>query len=240
LDAEDYLDMPEVIDNVIRVDLPEKARKVYDELEDELFTTVEGQEVTALNVGAAMIKCRQVANGGLYTQSETELGRRTWALLHNAKTEALRDLVNELNGEPLLVAYDFQHDLARLQAEFGRDLPAIGGGTSMKVTGQLETAWNAGRLPVLAAHPAAMGHGLNLQGGGHHVAWYGLTYDYELYDQFIRRVRREGQAHAAVYVHHVVARDTVDEAILRALRAKRKGQNALLDALKTYSRQRRS
>ncbi len=256
LDAEDYLDMPEIVENVIRVDLPEKAQKIYEAMEEEMFAMMDGgEEVTALNTAAASVKCRQIANGGIYHQAyglnleqairferhiAPEHLNRKWTNLHTAKVDALRELVEELHGSPLLVAYDFEHDLERLRKEFGKDVAVMGGGTTMRKTAAVEDAWNAGELPILLAQPQAMGHGLNLQGSGHHVCWHSLTWDFELYDQFVRRVRREGQKHASVYVHHIVARNTVDEAMLKAMRSKAKAQNSLLDALRDYRKGKRN
>lgn len=244
LEAEDYIKMPKLIPNVIRVDLPAKARKTYDDLEEELFAKIDEGEVSAVNAAAASMKCSQVANGGLYYHDNAGdgiqlVGDRKTAHIHDAKTEALRDLVNELNHSPLLVGYEFNHDLERLQAEFGKDLPYIGSGVSMKRLAEIERAWNAGDIPLLAGHPASMGHGLNLQGAARHVAWYSITWDYELYDQFIRRVRRSGNKFSSVFVHHFVARNTVDEAKMRAINRKAKGQMGFLDAMKDYRNRRK-
>jgi SNF2 family DNA or RNA helicase len=247
IDTSDYVDLPAIVDNVIRVDLPEKARKVYEELEEDMLAVLEGgKTVTAVSAGAASNKCSQVANGGIYyspTHEAPEEGaenRRETVVVHDAKTEALVDLVDELQGAPLLVAYEFQHDLERITKALGKNTPFIGGGVSPKRTAEIVAAWNAGRIPILLAHPAAMGHGLNLQKSNcRHVCWYGITWDYELYDQFIRRVRRPGNKSADVFNHHIVARSTVDEAKMRALRSKGKTQKALLDALKVYARSRR-
>ena len=236
LAAEDYLELPELIENIIRVDLPPKARKVYDDLETEALAELEdGTKVMAMSAGAATIKLRQCSGGGLYDGKD----EGSWTHLHDAKTEALVDLVDELQGSPLLVAYEFKHDLARIQKALGKDIPFIGGGTKPAEMNEIIRKWNAGQIPVLLGHPASMGHGLNLQGAGQHVCWYGLTYDFELYDQFIRRVLRQGNTHKSVTVHHIVARGTVDEAILRALRRKEKNQGALLAALKEYRREKR-
>jgi SNF2 family DNA or RNA helicase len=245
LAAEDYIQMPEVVPNVIRVELPEKARKVYDEMEEEMFTTLEGgATVTALSAGAASVKCRQVANGGLYHMydpANPSVGKREFTNLHLEKVDAVRELADELNGAPLLVAYEFEHDLARLRAAFGKNVPYIGGGVTPTQCKFIEAEWNKDKIPVLLGHPAAMGHGLNFQEGScQHIVWHSNTWDYELYDQFIRRVRRSGNKHKQVFVHHIVARDTIDEAMLRAIKAKRRTQNALLDALKTYIKVRRA
>lgn len=236
--ANDYLDMPALIENNIRVDLPDDVRRVYDQLEEDLIAKLDEKIVVASTAAAASIKCRQVANGGLYLDPEVQAlvklpkSKREWVNLHHEKIDALADLIDELQGSPLLVAYDFEHDLDRLRERLGQDVPYIGGGVSAKRSAELERAWNQGHLPVLLGHPQAMGHGLNLQEVGHHVAWHSMTWDYELYDQFIRRVLRQGNKSKKVFVHHIMARGTIDEVMLTALKSKRKGQNALFDALK--------
>lgn len=236
--ADDYLDMPTLIENNIRVDLPPNVMEVYDRLENDLIAKLDGNLVVATNAAAASMKCRQVANGGIYLDPEVESliklpkSKREWANLHTEKVDALADLIEELQGSPLLVAYDFEHDLDRLRERLGKDIPYIGGGVNAKRSAELEKAWNAGQLPVLLGHPQAMAHGLNLQEMGHHVCWHSLTWDYELYDQFIRRVLRQGNKAKKVFVHHIIARGTVDEVVLAAVKSKRRGQNALFDALK--------
>lgn len=236
--GDDLLDMPKVVENNIKVQLPDKVLRVYTELEDDLVTKIDEGTVTAKTAATASMKCRQVANGGIYLDSEVRAlvrlpsSKKEWVDLHEAKLDALEELVEELQGSPLLVAYDFQHDLARVQKRFGKDVPYIGGGVSVKRSTALEQAWNRGELPVLFGHPQSMGHGLNLQAGGHHVAWHSLTWDYELYDQFNRRVRRQGNKAKRVFIHHLIAEGTIDETILAALKMKRRGQNALFAALK--------
>lgn len=238
LSAKDYLELPPLRENIIKVDLPPKARKVYDDLFDELVAEVEGGGLAvALSKGSAAIKCRQVANGGLYKQFDAEdrplLRRDEWVHLHDAKTEATVDLVEELQGKPVLIAYHFAHDRERLLAAFGKNTPYIGGGISPKATDQIVQDWNAGKIPVLLGHPAAMSHGLNMQEAGcEHVIWYSLTYDLEHDEQFIKRVWRQGTNSKSVTAHRVVARDTYDEIILKALKRKDKTQTSLLDALK--------
>lgn len=244
--ADDYLDLPKLIPNHIRVDLPAKARKIYDQLEADMLAQVDGKVITAANAAAASTKCRQVANGGVYLDPDIlkllkePKSKREWTNLHTVKLDALEDLIEELAGSPLLVAYDFEHDLDRLKGRFGKDIPYIGGGVSAKRSKELEQAWNRGELPYLFGHPASIGHGLNLQeGDAHHVCWHSLTWDFELYDQFIRRVLRQGNKHQKVFVHHLIARDTVDEPMLWSLSSKRKGQNALFDALKKLAKARK-
>jgi SNF2 family DNA or RNA helicase len=236
--ANDYLDMPALIENNIKVDLPDDVRRVYDQLEEDLIAKLNDKIVVASTAAAASIKCRQVANGGLYLDPEVQAlvklpkSKREWANLHYEKIDALADLIDELQGSPILVAYDFEHDLDRLRERLGKDVPYIGGGVSAKRSAELERDWNAGKLPVLLGHPQAMGHGLNLQEVGHHVCWHSMTWDYELYDQFIRRVLRQGNKSKKVFVHHLMARGTIDEVMLTALKSKKRGQQALFDALK--------
>jgi len=236
--ADDYLEMPTLIENNIRVDLPDDIRDLYDQLEEDLIAKVGDGVIVAATAAAASIKCRQVASGGIYLDPEVEAlvkvpkTKREWINLHTEKVDALADLIDELQGSPLLVAYDFAHDLDRLQEKLGKEVPYIGGGVSATRSAELEKLWNAGKLPVLLGHPQAMAHGLNLQEMGHHVAWHSMTWDYELYDQFIRRVLRQGNKSKKVFVHHIMANDTIDDAMLGSLKAKKRGQNALFDALK--------
>lgn len=237
LKAEDHLDMPALVENVVRVTLPDAARRAYEDMEAEMFHEMDsGEKLMALSAAAASGKCRQIANGGIYRHDQQErlLKSEKWVPLHDAKTEALRELVDELQGSPILVGYEYDHDRQRLVKEFGKNTPWIGGGVSQKRTTEILRAWNAGDIPVLLGHPAAMAHGLNAQAGGHHIAWYGMPWDFELYDQFIRRLWRQGNKATRVFVHYLVAAGTVDEAVLRALRNKQRTQNRLLDALKTY------
>lgn len=235
--------LPQLTSNIIHVDLPDEVMKIYNELEELLLTQVEHNTVTAANVGVASMKCRQIASGGIYLDPADQLiptftKKRDWKNLHTVKIDALADLIEELQGSPLLVAYDFNHDLDRLKTKFGKDLPYIGAGVSAKCEEELIHAWNSGKLPVLYGHPQAIGHGLNLQEAGHHVCWLSLTWDYELYDQFIRRVYRQGNRHQHVFVHHIVARGTVDEIVMVALGRKAKCQQALFDGLKAHQKQR--
>lgn len=244
LDAEDYLKMPKIVENVIRIDLPKDARRVYDELEEELITEIGRKVVTAASAGVAAMKCGQVANGGLYYNPEDadKFGRRTWTDIHWEKTNAVKDLVDELQGCPALVVYDFEHDLRRLEKVLEYDFHApyhIGGDTGAKRSAELIAAWNNDELPVLLAHSLTISHGLNLQGGAaQHVIWHSLTHDYEAYDQLNRRLRRQGSQHDVIFVHHIIATKTVDEAKLRNLKKKERVQTGFLDALKEYAQSR--
>ena len=243
--AEDYLTLPQLVNNTIQVEFPETVRKIYKEMEDDLYTKIERSEIVANNAGVASSKCRQIASGGIYLDPDTRAlvkapkSAREWFNLHTAKIDALEDLLEELEGQPLLVAYDYEHDLDRLRERFGKDVPYLGGGVSSKRAAALVKAWNAGELPMLLGHPQSIGHGLNLQdGGARHVCWHTITWDYELYDQFIRRVLRRGNKNARVVVHHIVVKNSIDEIIMSALKMKESGQQALFKALKARCRAR--
>ena len=224
--ADDYLKLPDLVHNDIMVDLPGSVRKIYDAVENDLIAAIEDRHVVAANAAAASTKCRQIANGGVYLDPEiSELVKasksdREWVNLHEEKVEALADLIEELQGSPLLVAYDFEHDLDRLQRRLGKDIPYIGGGVSPRRSTELAELWNAGKLPVLLGHPQSVAHGLNLQEVGNHICWHSLTWDYELYDQFIRRVLRQGNKAKKVFVHHIMAKNTIDQEIMVALKNK--------------------
>lgn len=240
--GDDLLDMPKLIENNIKVKLPDDVMKVYLQLEEDLIARLAEGKVTAKTAATASMKCRQVANGGIYLDREVEAlislpsGKRDWVDLHEAKLDALEDLIDELQGSPLLIAYDFGHDLERLKKRFGKDIPYIGGGVSIKRSNELETKWNNGELPYLFGHPQSIGHGLNLQECGQHVCWHSMTWDYELWDQFIRRVRRQGNKSKRVFCHHLIAEGTIDEIILTALKVKKRGQNALFEGLRSIKR----
>ena len=228
--AADWLELPERVDNEIEVELPPDAMRKYKELERELITKLEDLTVTAANAGVAAMKCRQVANGGIYVSGS---GEREIVQIHDAKTDALESLIEELQGSPLLVAYEFGHDLVRIRARFGKKMPALHGGMPSREALRIEAAWNAGDISVLLAQPQTVAHGLNLQESGHTICWFGMIWDYEVYQQFVLRVLRQGQRASRVFVHHIIAKGTVDEIIADALRAKHRDQRAFLDGLKS-------
>ena len=227
IDAADWLDLPELLYNDVWIDLPKEARRVYQDVERELFAQLDnGEDVLANTAGHGYSMCCQIANGGLYT---AEPGKT--AVIHGAKAEALLDLVDSLQGKPALVAYRFKHDLARLQK--ARKAPYIGGGVSSRKAIATVDKWNSGALPLLYGHPASMAHGLNLQGAGNDIIWYGLTDSLENYLQFNRRVYRQG-VKGQVRVHRILARGTVDEMLVKRMDNKEANQQRLLDALKEY------
>ena len=200
--------------------------------------------MTAVNKAVALNKCRQMTGGALYAPVEGDptmsSNQHRWLAVHDAKIEAVADLVDELQGQPLLIAYEFHHELQRLRVKLGEDTPALCGGMSPKDTAEVVNAWNAGELPVLLVHPAAAGHGLNLQRGGAHVAWFTLSWDLELYEQLIRRIWRQGCAAPRVVAHRFLARDTVDIVVRNVLASKARGQGELFEALKRMVAKNRS
>lgn len=226
--GEDYLELPPLVDRTIEVELPTKAMGTYRQMETLMIAALEdGAPVLAANAAAATNKCRQIANGGIYHDGGVE-----WTHLHEAKADAVEELVEELSGKPALVAYEYQHDLERLQKKFP-GAPYIGGGVPAKRFREIEAAWNRGDIPVLLAQPVSVAHGLNLQGTGAAVIWHSIPWDLEVYEQFIRRVWRQGQKER-VFNYHVVAKGTVDEAVMKSLGGKNRTQRALLSALKEY------
>ena len=237
MSATDYLEMPEIIENFIHVDLPADVRKFYKELEDKYVACYQGDRVVANTAAVVCGKLRQVACGGLYLHPDLVFNnfkplerKREWLNLHNEKTQALEDLIDELQGEQLLVAYEYEHDLDRLRARFKHAVFAAD--YPMTRFPEMEKAWNEGRIPLLFGHPQSIGHGLNLQQRGFHLCWHSITWNYELYTQFNDRLYRQGNKSKKVFVHHLVARDTIDNTILSMLKRKEMTQNLLFSALK--------
>jgi SNF2 family DNA or RNA helicase len=235
IDANSYLDLPDLVTTDIQVDLPKDIQAVYKEVEDDLFTQIEEENVVLVSAASGYNACRQIANGGLYEQIDPDFpipSNRKVFDLHDAKTNAIEDLVDELHGKPVLIAYHYKHDLQRLKRAFP-DASVISGNVSVKRATRIIDNWNAGKIDILIGHPAAMGHGLNLQDGGNVVIWYSLTDNLENYIQFNRRIYRQG-IRGTVFIYRIVANNTVDKALITLLESKDKKQNALLDALKEY------
>ena len=226
--ATDHLEMPELVFNTIRVQLPAANLAAYKKLERQLFLELAGgADVVASSAGAKYIMCRGVANGGVYDEDKSPLH------VHDAKTDALVDLVDELGGKPVLVAYQFKHDLERIRTKF-RKAPVICGGTKEAEMVATIEAWNRGDVPVLLCQPQAMSHGLNLQGGGDDVVWFGLTASLEVYQQLNARLYRQGNDRGQVRIHHLLADETVDPIIYERIQGKAERQQTLLDTLNEY------
>lgn len=225
LDARDWFDLREPIVNVLRVELPPKARRLYEAMEREMFLELgDGAQVEAFDAASRTIKCLQLANGAIYTDDAG-----AWAEVHDAKLAALESIVGEAAGAPVLVAYHFKSDLARLLRAFPR-------GRHLDQDPQTIRDWNAGRIPVLFAHPASAGHGLNLQDGGNILAVFGHWWDLEQYQQIVERIGPTRQAQAGhdrpVYIHQIVAADTIDELVVARRETKRAVQDLLLGAMR--------
>ena len=216
--ATDHLKMPERVENRVIVRMDDREREIYDRMKADLIVQIKGQEIDAVNAAALSGKLCQMANGASYTEDHSVVQ------IHDQKLDALEDLIEGANGKPLLVAYWFKHDLARIQKRFpqAREIR-----TSKDITD-----WNAGDIPVALIHPASAGHGLNLQAGGNTLVWFGLTWSLELYQQTNARLWRQGQTAGTVIIHHIITEDTIDERIMDALERKDKTQSALIDAVK--------
>lgn len=220
MSAADYLQLPDRIDNEVRVRLSDEELAKYRQLEQEQILQLEDdQTVVALSAAAVMNKLLQMANGAVYTEGGAV------SRIHRQKLDALEEIL-DATGEPVLVFYSFRHDLDAIRERI-QDAKELEGPEDIR-------AWNEGRIRVLLAHPASVGYGLNLQEGGHVIVWYGLTWSLELYQQANARLYRQGQE-KPVIVHHIIAEGTVDEQVMKALKAKDTSQAALLAALKERS-----
>lgn len=213
----DYLKMPECVMNTVPVKLDSTEYEVYEEMESKMVTELDGVEIDAVNAAALTGKLCQLANGAIYTPDGNTV------FFHERKLDALEDLIEGANGKPVLVAYWYKHDLARIQERFKvRELKS-----SKDITD-----WNAGKIPVAVIHPASAGHGLNLQAGGSTLIWFGLTWSLELYQQTNARLWRQGQQAETVVIHHIITRGTVDENVMQSLSEKDRSQAALMRAVR--------
>ena len=215
--AVDYLDMPERIDNRIEVEMSVKEKKIYDDFCRDMVVQIGDEELDAVNAGVLSGKLLQMANGAVYGDDRRVLP------IHSRKLDALEDLVEAANGKPLLVAYWYKHDLARIREHFP-EARCID--TSKDISD-----WNAGKVPMALIHPASAGHGLNLQEGGCTIVWYGLTWSLELYQQLNARLWRQGQKHTVV-IHHIITKGTHDEDVMKALENKDMRQSNLIAAVR--------
>jgi SNF2 family DNA or RNA helicase len=228
--AEDYLELPDLIINKIEIELPPRARVMYDKLQKELLLKFKDGKVTAANAGVLSSKCRQMACGGIYLDSE----EREWKNVHTAKTDACIDLVEQLQGHPALLAYEFRHDLDRLEKTFGKGIPAIRSRMSMAKTQQIESAWNRGEIPLLFGQHTSVALGLNLQDAGNTIIVHTLPWSYETWYQLIRRIYRQGQKNKKVFVHALIARKTVEEVVWQSLTEDEGTHISLFEALGQY------
>lgn len=218
----DWLDLPDRLDTDLIIDLPEKAMSEYLDFERtavlEAYDPVTGG-ISAVNAAALTNKLLQYSNGAVYRED------RTFKEVHDEKIQALIECVEATEGSPLLVFYSFKHDLARILESLKKFKPEVLGGANDIIR------WNKGKIPILCAHPASAGHGLNLQEGGNHIAWFGLPWSSELYLQAVARLDRQGQPKSVINTR-IICAGTMDEDVVRGLNKKILGQNELMEAIK--------
>jgi len=217
----DYIDMPDQITNIIKVKLNDSAMKKYKDLEKDLILQIGDKNITVANSAVLCNKLLQMANGAVYDEKHEVVK------IHDEKLKALLDVIEAANGKPVLIFYSYKHDYTRID-EFLRS-------KGMKISGLENSAdikkWNEGKTSILCCHPASVGHGLNLQAGGHIIVWYGLTWSLELYQQANARLHRQGQKETVI-INHIIAENTIDELVMKALKGKAINQRMLLEAVK--------
>lgn len=220
--AADHLKMPKLVTTDYEVTLSEKEQRKYKELKDNMVLQLSDDEITAANAASLSNKLCQMANGAIYDDDKAVIH------IHDRKLDALEDVIESMNGKPVLVAYWFKHDYDRIADRLKTlSIPF----EKLDTTVSIEK-WNNGKIPVALIHPASAGHGLNLQDGGSALVWFGLTWSLELYQQTNARLYRQGQNSDTVVIMHIAAKGTIDEQILKALKKKDSTQSALIDAVK--------
>ena len=214
--ANEYLKMPELLTSNYVVELSNSEKNQYDEMKKSLVLEITDGEITASNAASLSNKLCQLSNGAIYDDEQNIVE------IHDRKLEALEDIIESMNGKPLLIAYWYRHDLERIKSRF----------SVRKIkTSEDISDWNDGKIPVALIHPASAGHGLNLQNGGSTLVWFGLTWSLELYQQTNARLYRQGQKNTVV-IQHIITKGTIDEQILKALQKKNKTQADLIDAVR--------
>ena len=214
--ANEYLKMPELLTSNYVVELSNSEKNQYDEMKKSLVLEITDGEITASNAASLSNKLCQLSNGAIYDDEQNIVE------IHDRKLYALEDIIESMNGKPLLIAYWYRHDLERIKSRFSvREIK----------TSEDISDWNDGKIPVALIHPASAGHGLNLQNGGSTLVWFGLTWSLELYQQTNARLYRQGQKNTVV-IQHIITKGTIDEQILKALQKKNKTQADLIDAVR--------
>lgn len=214
--ANEYLKMPELLTSNYVVELSNSEKNQYDEMKKSLVLEITDGEITASNAASLSNKLCQLSNGAIYDDEQNIVE------IHDRKLEALEDIIESMNGKPLLIAYWYRHDLERIKSRFSvREIK----------TNEDISDWNDGKIPVALIHPASAGHGLNLQNGGSTLVWFGLTWSLELYQKTNARLYRQGQKNTVV-IQHIITKGTIDEQILKALQKKNKTQADLIDAVR--------
>lgn len=230
LDPADHFDLEEPVRNIIKVPIPVRAVNKYKQMERQMYTeledvfTGENHAVEAVNAAARTMKCLQLSNGAAYVDD-----KGSWQEVHNGKLLALEDVIEEASGAPILVAYNFKSDLWRLKHHFSQ-------GRELDKNPQTIKDWNAGKIPLLFAHPASAGHGISLQHGGNILVFFGVSWDLEQHQQIIERIGPTRQKQSGydrpVFIHYLIGKDTVDEIVLQRLDSKKSVQELLMEAMK--------
>lgn len=216
--AKDYLKLPPRTDNTVEVELSPKSWRKYKELEREYVLELPESDVIASNAAVLSGKLSQLASGCIYDENGDAIK------IHQEKLDALERVVEDAQGQPILIFYRFRHEAERIEKRF-------------KQVKRLDVAagdvkkWNDGKIPLLLAHPKSAGHGLNLQQGGHIIVWFGIDWPLELYQQANARLDRQGQTEPLI-IHHLIAKGTIDEDVMKSLANKEVGQDALMAAVK--------
>lgn len=220
--AEDYLELPECVEHEIPVVLEEKAKREYDQFERDLLLEIEDETITAQGAAVLTGKLLQFCNGAVYNADKQGL------IVHDCKLDAYMELLERLDGEPVITFYSFKHDLDRLLERLEKTKRRV----RVYRGPQDEDDWNAGKIDVLLAHPASCAYGLNLQAGGRHIVWFGLNWSFELNDQGKCRLWRQGSEFDKVFIHYLVAQGCVDEDVMAAIRSRADTHEAVMSALK--------
>lgn len=230
MDSKEYLDLPAVRETNIMVDMPAKARKHYDEMEAKMFTELDtGTEIEVFSKSSVGNKCLQICNGNPYTDLEG-----TWEKLHDAKLDALEDVLEEAGGQPVLLSYAFKSDAERIMQKFKKYKPVNLTAEPSSKTPQIIKDWNAGKIKLLIGHPASMGHGIDgLQDSGSIVVWFGLNWSLELYLQLNGRIDRNGQTRP-VSIIRILCNDTLDLAVADAIMRKADDEAGLKESIARY------
>lgn len=238
--ADDYLDLPQMVINDVKFDLPLDVRKQYKTMESKLFSDIDDGKILASSAAVKSQKCTQIANGFLYpSYNEVEKAKgvkRPTVLLHKIKVELLKEIVEELNGSPILIGYYYEQDYLYLKEAFPKEV-FFDKTLSFSDCSALENKWNRGEIPILFGQVASISHGLNLQEAGNHVAFYSNVWSFDVADQFIRRVLRQGNTEKRVFVHRFIAVKTIDEAMVKSINDKGTMSSNFLNAINDYRRE---
>ena len=227
LDADDYLDLPPFIFNDVELELPPAVQKKYKDMERKMLLEFDsGKDLDIVNEASLVNRCLQFANGACYI----EPGSPEWENIHDVKLAALEDVIEEANGQPVLVLHQFQHDAQKILKKFPK---AVHISSRVAEFEQIVLDWNEGKIPILLGHPMSIGHGLNIQAGSNVLAWYGLPWALDLYDQANARLRRQGQT-KPVIVNRLIMKDTMDEAVRIALAMKAESEASIRQAISRY------